>query len=262
MAFGLIDMQARMYSPLLGRFTSPDTVIDGGYGTPIGLNRYAYTRNNPLKYTDPTGHWAQVAIGVGIGIVAGGVGSYISQVGNNLSSGNMNLGDALTTNINVGKIAGSMVSGGISDGAAALCGIGCAAVGNAADEQASAWVEGYVNEAIDKKGDLSKIDTAQVVKPAEASGACTSISLACGGKLATDATIGAVSAKIASAIPGKVSPKPDYKQIVSVGGPLGLLAEAKLPLQTLEQKIGYSVFNETLNVGKEIFAIKASEVIV
>ncbi len=46
---GLIDYNARHYDPALGRFTQPDTILDG-------LNRYTYTRNNPLNATDPTGH--------------------------------------------------------------------------------------------------------------------------------------------------------------------------------------------------------------
>jgi RHS repeat-associated protein/uncharacterized repeat protein (TIGR01451 family) len=51
----LYDYGARMYSPALGRFLSPDTIVPAP-GDPQSLNRYAYTRNNPLKYTDPTGH--------------------------------------------------------------------------------------------------------------------------------------------------------------------------------------------------------------
>ena len=53
--FGLMDYNARYYSPLLGRFVSPDTIVpDPSNGR--GLNRYRYVRNNPLKYTDPSGH--------------------------------------------------------------------------------------------------------------------------------------------------------------------------------------------------------------
>jgi len=30
-------------------------------GNPQALNRYAYVNNNPLKYTDPSGHWLETA---------------------------------------------------------------------------------------------------------------------------------------------------------------------------------------------------------
>lgn len=53
---GLIHMQARVFDPELGRFISADTVLDGPESTQ-GYDRYAYVRNNPLRYTDPTGHF-------------------------------------------------------------------------------------------------------------------------------------------------------------------------------------------------------------
>ncbi len=53
--FGLMDYNARYYSPTLGRFISPDTIVPEP-GSSGGFNRYRYTRNNPLKYTDPSGH--------------------------------------------------------------------------------------------------------------------------------------------------------------------------------------------------------------
>jgi len=51
--FGLLFYNARWYSPTLGRFVSADTVIPPGVQ---GLDRYAYVNNNPLRYTDPSGH--------------------------------------------------------------------------------------------------------------------------------------------------------------------------------------------------------------
>jgi len=45
---GLLFYNARYYDPAIGRFTSADIVIDG-------LNRYSYTSNNPLRFTDPSG---------------------------------------------------------------------------------------------------------------------------------------------------------------------------------------------------------------
>ena len=52
----LYDYGARFYSPVLGRFLSADTIVPSP-GNPQSLNRYAYSLNNPVKYTDPTGHY-------------------------------------------------------------------------------------------------------------------------------------------------------------------------------------------------------------
>jgi RHS repeat-associated protein len=52
---GLYDYRARYYDPALGRFVQEDTVVPEP-GDPQALNRYAYALNNPLRYTDPTGH--------------------------------------------------------------------------------------------------------------------------------------------------------------------------------------------------------------
>jgi len=51
----LIHMNARLYDPTIGRFLSADTIIQAPYDTQ-SYNRYTYIRNNPLMYTDPSGH--------------------------------------------------------------------------------------------------------------------------------------------------------------------------------------------------------------
>lgn len=53
---GLYFYGARYYDPVLARFISPDTYVQQ-LSDPQTLNRYTYARNNPLKYTDPTGHF-------------------------------------------------------------------------------------------------------------------------------------------------------------------------------------------------------------
>jgi RHS repeat-associated protein len=54
--FALMDYNARYYDPYLNRFISADTVVPNP-GESKDLNRYAYAGNNPVRYTDPTGHY-------------------------------------------------------------------------------------------------------------------------------------------------------------------------------------------------------------
>jgi RHS repeat-associated protein len=51
----LVNMNARVYDPTIGRFMSPDDVTSDLYDGQ-SFNRYTYVDNNPLSYTDPTGH--------------------------------------------------------------------------------------------------------------------------------------------------------------------------------------------------------------
>jgi RHS repeat-associated protein len=52
---GLYFYKARYMDPVLGRFTSPDSIVPNP-GNPLDWDRYSYVRNNPLVYIDPTGH--------------------------------------------------------------------------------------------------------------------------------------------------------------------------------------------------------------
>ena len=52
--FGLINMNARLYDPVLGRMLGPD--VNSDVSNSQGMNRFTYANNNPLKYTDPTGN--------------------------------------------------------------------------------------------------------------------------------------------------------------------------------------------------------------
>ena len=54
--FGLINMNARLYDPVTGRFLSPDPYVQMPDFTQ-NFNRYSYALNNPLKYTDLTGEY-------------------------------------------------------------------------------------------------------------------------------------------------------------------------------------------------------------
>ncbi|MGC9355690.1 MAG: DUF5675 family protein, partial [Mariniphaga sp.] len=52
--FDLINMNGRLYDPVVGRFLSPDENVQMPDFSQ-SFNRYSYTFNNPLKYTDPNG---------------------------------------------------------------------------------------------------------------------------------------------------------------------------------------------------------------
>ncbi|WP_281309692.1 RHS repeat-associated core domain-containing protein [Flavobacterium flavigenum] len=54
---GLINMNARLYDPLIHRFLQVDNYIQDPANTQ-NYNQYGYVLNNPLLYTDPSGNFA------------------------------------------------------------------------------------------------------------------------------------------------------------------------------------------------------------
>jgi RHS repeat-associated protein len=53
--FGLMFFNARWYDPYLNHFTQPDSIVPDPYNSQ-DWDRYAYARNNPIRYSDPSGH--------------------------------------------------------------------------------------------------------------------------------------------------------------------------------------------------------------
>ena len=68
-AVGLVNMNGRVYDPTLGRFLSADPYVQFPENFQ-NYNRYTYVNNNPVSFTDPSGHFLQFLVGV-IGGVAG-----------------------------------------------------------------------------------------------------------------------------------------------------------------------------------------------
>jgi hypothetical protein len=112
----LYDYNARYYDPTIGRFVSADSIVPQATN-PQALNRYSYVVNNPLKYTDPTGHCFIVCAIVGA--AAGALYGYGSQVINNLNNGK-DLGAALTTNIDPQGVLLYTAAGAVIGGTAGL----------------------------------------------------------------------------------------------------------------------------------------------
>ncbi|OAV66207.1 Cell wall-associated polypeptide CWBP200 [Bacteroidales bacterium Barb6XT] len=88
---GLINMNARLYDPLIGRFFSPDPKMMDGETQ--ALNRYSYAMNNPFAYTDPSGEFivslSTVIVGAVIGAVVAGVVTAVTLAKSGASAGDM-----------------------------------------------------------------------------------------------------------------------------------------------------------------------------
>lgn len=52
----LINLNARLYDPSIGKFMAPDSIVPDPFDGQ-SYNRYAYVNSNPLRFTDPTGNY-------------------------------------------------------------------------------------------------------------------------------------------------------------------------------------------------------------
>jgi len=58
-----VDYKARINDAISGRIIQPDTLVPEP-GSSQGYNRYTYVNNNPVGYTDSSGHWVETALDV------------------------------------------------------------------------------------------------------------------------------------------------------------------------------------------------------
>lgn len=58
LALGIVNMNGRVYDPLLSMMMSPDKYIQNPDFSQ-NYNRYIYCYNNPLSYSDPSGEWIE-----------------------------------------------------------------------------------------------------------------------------------------------------------------------------------------------------------
>ena len=110
--------ESRYYHPVFGRFVSPDTIVPD-VRDPQSLNRYSYARNNPMLYTDSTGH----IFGIDDVIVIIIVGAVIGTVTSGIQS-DWDIGATLTGGIIGGVTAGVGFGVGSSVAAATLSSLG------------------------------------------------------------------------------------------------------------------------------------------
>lgn len=80
--FGLINMNARLYDPVLGRFLSPDPFVQMPDFTQ-NFNRYSYCLNNPLIFVDKSGEYFVVDSFL-VGLLGGGWDRAVKMAENDL----------------------------------------------------------------------------------------------------------------------------------------------------------------------------------
>lgn len=73
-AFGIINMNGRVYDPQTAMFMSPDPNVQS-IDNWLSYNRYGYCMNNPFKYTDPSGEFWNIIIGA----LVGGVMNWVTH---------------------------------------------------------------------------------------------------------------------------------------------------------------------------------------
>ena len=115
-AFGIINMNGRVYDPLTAMFFSPDPYVQAP-GNWLNYNRYGYCFGNPMKYTDPSGNsWksiltavVSIGVGVGVGLLTGGLGLVAAGFIAGSSSGFV--GGVLGTALNGGSLGDCLAAG-------------------------------------------------------------------------------------------------------------------------------------------------------
>lgn len=128
--FDLVNMDGRMYDPVVGRFISADPFIQSPDFTQ-SLNRYAYCINNPLSLIDPSGYswfsknWKSLfasVVGISVSVVTAGSGSGIGVaiIAGAAGGAAGALTGALLNGANVGQIAKSTFTGAFWGGLAGV----------------------------------------------------------------------------------------------------------------------------------------------
>ncbi len=122
--YGLINMNARLYDPVLGRFLSPDPYVQAPDFSQ-NFNRYAYALNNPLKYLDPSGEIFGIDDALFWGVVAGAaIGAYMGGMLANNGQYNPNDWDYKSNTTWDHMIGGALVGGLSAYAGAVIAGSG------------------------------------------------------------------------------------------------------------------------------------------
>ena len=204
---GLYILGCRAYDPCFGRFLSPDSPQYADFSSPSGLSLYCYCYNNPVNYTDRTGHFAitasvifwAVLIGAAAGAVVGGAAGGITAAA---TGGNVGLG------VLFGALGGAVMGAGAGVGSVFIAPViagGTAVVAGHTLATGAAWGIGlgigftagavvggaqeFFNQWSNSDWDISKVRFDQVGWSALENGTFNTLSTVLGGFGGTDLSL-------------------------------------------------------------------------
>ena len=131
---GLYYLVNRYYDPATGQFLTVDPLLS------LTAAPYGYAGDDPANYVDPTGAFAHILLGAGIGAI---VGTFTSVVGYSVNTLVLH-NEEFDTRHFLGAAAGGFVEGGITGGCAAATGalVLCGALGGEIGEVVNEGVSG------------------------------------------------------------------------------------------------------------------------
>ena len=149
----LYYLMSRYYDPQTGRFINADSLEYLDPETIGGLNLYAYCGNNPVMYTDPSGHVALWLLAL-IGVVASGI---INGIYNMMAaSDEEDLGGAFLGGFVEGALSAITLAVGLAIGAG-TGGAGLAFAGGLV-ATAGGFVAGLLGSAVSQKISYGNVD--------------------------------------------------------------------------------------------------------
>jgi RHS repeat-associated protein len=161
-AYGIINMNGRVYDPLTAQFFSPDPFVQAP-GSWLNYNRYGYCLNNPMLYTDSSGEFWHLIIGAAIGGIVNwaangaefswqglgcfGVGALAGALGAGIGAG---ISSALPI---AGQVSGGFAAGfwGTSAATTATSSFVSGALVGGGSGLASGFTTGFGNALVDGK---------------------------------------------------------------------------------------------------------------
>ncbi|MCK9452643.1 MAG: polymorphic toxin type 23 domain-containing protein [Bacteroidales bacterium] len=135
--FQLINMNGRMYDPVVSRMLAPDNFVQ----TPDfsqNFNRYSYALNNPLMFTDPSGElfgWDDA--------IVGGIGFAFGYVSYGLSNGDWGWNAVGAGAIGAGTALLGYYSGGATSAASIAEGFASSGIAGVGNNYAATVALGY-----------------------------------------------------------------------------------------------------------------------